>query len=218
MYRMDMDECMNLVCKENFDIVIVGLDFSGKKWTTFIQRLRTLISISFNSILAGGIQLNLIYAFFYKISCDSWPVSPLTYEGFSEKYKQLLNYEMNLSVKGISSLESQELYEKGELDKAAEYFEKAENTNPSEDLDLYQSLIGTDLYLMKGDKNSAKRQLLFFKSNAEKSPTYQPVYEHREHAVNLMTIKAEIADQKASTAVTAHQAKVGSVGRRKGSR
>ena len=138
---------------------------------------------------------------------------PLTYEGFP--VQATTQCEMNLSERDQLIRKSQELMRKGELDKAAEYFEKAENTNPSEELDLYQSLIGTDLYLMKGDKNSAKRQLLFFKSNVEKSPTYQPVYEHREHAVNLMTIKAEIADQKAPPAVTAHQAS-GSVGEEKG--
>ena len=42
----DMDECMNLVCKENFDIVIVGLDFSEKKGRPSSSAYELWISIS----------------------------------------------------------------------------------------------------------------------------------------------------------------------------
>ena len=109
----DMDECMNLVCKENFDIVIVGLDFSEKKGTTFIQRLRTLDQYFFTPILAGGNLTQPDLCILLQNCVRFLASKPLTYEGFSEKYKQLLNYEMNLSERDQLIRKSQELMRKG---------------------------------------------------------------------------------------------------------
>jgi tetratricopeptide (TPR) repeat protein len=77
---------------------------------------------------------------------------------------------------------------------AEKAFEKITSITAGGEPDIGLSLLGTDLFIMKGDRENAEKQLMLLKGTIEQNPLYKPIYEHRQNSFKLMTIKQDMVE------------------------
>ena len=95
-----IDSCMNLIKDIQFDVLVVGLELDDKKGSIFIQRLRSIDSYQFTPVFVGG-NLTQEDVYSYSTGVKDMASKPLTYDGFSDKYKKMIEFEKKLPQKEI---------------------------------------------------------------------------------------------------------------------
>ena len=189
-----IEECMKLVKENHFDILVVGLELEDERGATFIQRVRSLEAYQFTPIIVAGNITPEDICILFEQGVKHIASKPVTYDGFSEKYKQMVQFEQNLPEKELLCRKARAFMKQGNLQMAEKAFEKLEGMTFGEEPDVGQALLGTDLFIMKGDTKNAEAQLMLLKGSVEKNPLYQALYDHRENSFKLMNIKKDMIE------------------------
>ncbi len=187
-------DCMKLVKENHYDILVIGLELEDERGATFIQRVRSLEAYQFTPIIVAGNITQEDICILFEQGVKYIASKPVTYDGFSEKYKQLIEFEQNLPEKELLLRKTRAFMKQGNMQMAEKAFEKIESITAGGEPDIGLSLLGTDLFIMKGDKENAEKQLMLLKGNIEQNPLYKPIYEHRENSLKLMTIKQDMVE------------------------
>ena len=85
-----IEECMKLVKENHFDILVVGLELEDERGATFIQRVRSLEAYQFTPIIVAGNITPEDICILFEQGVKHIASKPVTYDGFSEKYKQMV--------------------------------------------------------------------------------------------------------------------------------
>ena len=189
-----IDECTKLIKENHFDILVIGLELEDAKGATFIQRARSIEQYQFTpTIVAGNITPEDISILFEQ-GVKHIASKPVTYDGFSEKYKQMIEFEQNLPEIELLARKAKAFLREGNVQMAEKAFEKIEESTFGQEPDVGLALLATDIYIMKGDKKAADNQLMILKGCVEKNPLYDPIYQHRKNKYELMSIKKDMID------------------------
>ena len=166
-----IEECMKLIKENHFDILVVGLELEDERGATFIQRVRSLEAYQFTPIIVAGNITPEDICILFEQGVKHIASKPVTYDGFSEKYKQMVQFEQNLPEKELLFRKARAFMKQGNLQMAEKAFEKLEGMTFGEEPDVGQALLGTDLFIMKGDTNNAEAQLMLLKGSVEQKPS-----------------------------------------------
>ena len=109
---------MNLIRDTQFDILVVGLDLDDKKGSTFIQRLRSIDSYQFTPVFVGGNLTQEDVCILFQQGVKDMASKPLTYDGFSDKYKKMVEFEKKLPPIETMIRKTKEYMKQGNIEMA----------------------------------------------------------------------------------------------------